>query len=204
MSLPAMHGWTHRPKSLGGTDPVPMPTGIQYAIGFDGLVASRPTNAACAMQYLSWNDNVFGYAVTSGTSPNKKAKYILIPEGHYMLDYIVFWTGDFTPGDNPFIQPWYYAPSDASENVLAGSPFGVQGLDDAQGNVYSEQFTAAEMAHHELIATQYLTWTEADWGETSIGIGVALRVSGGITTRTWGCAISIVRLGDAVTLQTIA
>lgn len=23
MSLPAMHGWTHRPKALGGTDPIP-------------------------------------------------------------------------------------------------------------------------------------------------------------------------------------
>jgi len=25
MSLPAMHGWTHRPKSRGGTDPIVLP-----------------------------------------------------------------------------------------------------------------------------------------------------------------------------------
>lgn len=25
MSLPAMHGWTHRPKSQGGTDPIVLP-----------------------------------------------------------------------------------------------------------------------------------------------------------------------------------
>ena len=27
MTLPAMHGWTHRPKALGGTDPIDIPTG---------------------------------------------------------------------------------------------------------------------------------------------------------------------------------
>lgn len=197
------HGWRHRPRSEGGTDPIPVAaSGLPVAIANEGLV-SRSLPGGITFHTIAWNDDdVFGYAVVSGTAPNKVAKFVTVTPGTYMVDYLAFWSGDFGAGDTPFIQPTVYLPSVASEDVMANT-LDARSFDDTQGIIFGEQFTAAEKDHHTLVATQIFTFDEAGWGETSIGIGVKL--AGMVSqTKTCGGALSIVRLGDATAEQVIA
>lgn len=205
MPAPDYHAWTHRPKALGGTDPIEMPTGggLPCAIGDDGNI-SRATNQALPMHFISWNDPMFGYAVVSGSSPNKTAKYITCPPGHYQLDCVVFWGfGDFPGGSFPYIQPWCYFPSGGGSEDVVANTLDVRSLDDTQGIIYGEQFTTAELDHHALASTQIFSWDTAMTGETTMGFGVALRESSGGGNRSWGGMVSLVRLGEVVVEQTI-
>lgn len=197
------HAWRHRPKSQGGTDPLEIASGLPVAFGSRGQASKTVGPGATPLEFtfVSWNDPLFGYAVTVGTAP-KRARYItLAEEGTYMAHFLATWNSAFTVGDFPFIQPSIYLPSGPTEDVLS-NVIDVRSMDDAVGLIYGQQNTAAESAFLGLAATVIFSWDQASVGETSIGLGVNLS-SGNGRTKNFGAKISVVRLGDAAVEETI-
>lgn len=192
------HGWTHRPRSEGGTDPIEVAAGGPIsALGRAGTQSLSATgNLALTFSSVYANDPSFGVSGVSGG----RATYITISEpGFYMYDGLVFWDTDWTVGDFPYVEP---------SASVGGSPttlIGVSSIDwdDTQGIIYGQQFTAAEMDHHSLAATVYFNFDPVAVGFATIGVGINMR-SSATRTKNFGAHIVLTRLGDILEAVTIA
>lgn len=142
------------------------------------------------------NDTTFGYSdVASG-----KAKYLTIgEEGFYKASFYITWNSDWSVGDQPYIEPSCKLGGVNSPLVGLGT---AAYWDDTQQIVYGEQFTTAELDHHQLAATVWFDYTVADTGENPLGIGVNIRSSLS-ATKNFGAGLVVVRLGDNVSAVTI-
>jgi hypothetical protein len=201
MTAPSYHGWTHRPKALGGTDPIEIASGLPVAISLRGEASFATSSGALPFDSISWNDDsLFGYSGVSGAT----AKYVTVNQsGVYSLKFTAFWDSDFTAGDNPFLATKFYEPT-ADLEIPLPNVLGVDSWNDTQNIIYGEQLTTAEMDHHQLVANVVFgLHLENFTGETEVGFGVGV-ASGVARTKNFGAGISIVRLGDVTVEQTIA
>jgi len=193
MTLPSMHGWTHRPKALGGTDPIQTVQPITAL----GLAFSRSQACNSLLEFdfdeIYTNDDSFGFSdVTSG-----RAQFITISRvGLYKAQFVSFWDSAWTAGDNPLIVP----NTNLGDLVPAAD---ITTWDDTQNIVYGEQFTADESAHLSLAATVYFTFDPAYWGFASLGIGVNLE-SQANRTKSFAAKVIVTWIGDLLTEVTIA
>jgi len=203
MSGPAYHGWTHRPRAQGGTDPIDFPAsgGLPVAIGLRGEASFTTSSGALPFTSISWNDDsLFGYDGVSGSS----AKYVTVnQDGVYSLKFTAFWDSDFTAGDNPFLATKFWNPHTGFETPLP-NVLGADSWNDTQNIIYGEQLTTAEMDHHQLVANVVFGVRMADFaaGTTVVGFGVGV-ASGTARTKNFGAGITVVRLGDVTVEQTI-
>lgn len=197
MSLPAHHAWTHRPKALGGTDPL--------EIAAAGPVSAIARSAGLVSVTLTGTDPInfvelarspgSGYAPDTADPTN--FEYILLPEdGFYMADFNVYWGTDFGASTFPFVEP---------SAVIAGTPTNLVTAvefewNNTQGWIGGEQFDAGELAHQQLVATVWFSYTAA-YSDPAFGIGVNMR-SSFAGAKTVGGSVAVTRLGDALELVT--
>lgn len=157
-------------------------------------------------RYIFNNDASFGYAVTSGGSPNRATYVTISTEGFYQADFVAYWNSNFTAGDNPYIQPRVYYPSSATSDALVNSD-GVEAWDDTQDGIWGIQLAAAEMTYHSLRNVFFFNYDPSNgsstWaGEDYIGLGVRINTSVS-RTKNFGGQLHVTRLGGLVSQVTI-
>ena len=95
MTGPAYHGWTHRPKSEGGTDPIPISADLKWAKAtmFDTSTSGTSDRYRVTFDTLGTNDtSLFELGGISGS----KANWLQINSGGY---YVAIFGMDITsPG----------------------------------------------------------------------------------------------------------
>jgi hypothetical protein len=144
---------------------------------------------------VAWNDASFGYS----TVTSSRAQFVTITtEGWYLVKTYVSWNTDFGAFDFPFIVPTCLVLGSTDTLVNDAVLF----WDDTGGIIYGEQFSAAEAKHHQIAATVLFNFTAADFGASTIGLGVRLQSAAGIT-KNFGGGIAVTKLGDTLTDQTI-
>lgn len=124
MTQPSYHGWTHRPKAQGGTDPIPVAGAITWAktIGA-GNMPDAGTTYPFEWLMLSTNDTA-GYEmndITAGTSFN----WIQINEpGYYIYELRAVQIGSVFSNAQPlFLEgSFLLAGNPASIRVNMGQP----------------------------------------------------------------------------------
>lgn len=186
------HGWTHRPRSEGGTDPIELPeaSAVPCAVVSEGL-NSRTTGAKLYMTFgFMWRNaaaaSVFGYSNVTGG----KAKFLTVAEdGVYRAFGKMFWSTDFTAGDQPRLV--------FSTNQSGADGDLINGLDvyydEDQSGIWNEQISADDMDHHTVRTTALFNYDAALWGETPLKIGLAL-YSNNSRTKSFGMQMGIYRL----------
>lgn len=191
------HAWTHRPRSQGGTDPIEFEatgggeTNIT-ALATTGLVSKSVTGTDPIDFTAFFRTPGSGYTTDTGDSSD--FNYIMLPEeGFYLADFSVFWSTDFGSSTFPYIEP---------TAVIAGTPTVLVGggvpeqWDSTQGWIGGEQFTTAEMDHHQLVARFWFQYTFAQY-DPSFGIGTQIRSSFS-GTKTIAGKVAVTRLCDAL------
>lgn len=205
MTGPAYHGWTHRPKSEGGTDPIPGlsssgPISLPVAFGFAGQLSRTGTVIQVDFNSISWNDDtVFNFAKVTAGTPNV-ARYVTVTPGTYVVKAEVDFASAFT--QNTSIQITCYFPSLDSSDLLANT-VGVDSFTIEQSGIWNEQKTTDEKAHLSLHDEYVFSWTTAGLGEDTLGLGVQLTLASS-ATKNIGGGLAVIRLGDAATEQTIS
>lgn len=206
MGAPSYHGWTHRPKAQGGTDPIEVPS-IKTAIFSEGLRTMSITGGSTVdmdFRSLYSNDPSFGYLSTFGTSP-KRARYIEVTEeGLYFVQGTVYISEStlFSGTDAPYIELTLWYPSLASRDFLINS-VGPESWNDGQSPIYGEMFVASEYAHQQMVETAWFNFDKAWFGETSMGIGVCIGASNSVTKGLAGM-VQVSRMGDLLTETVVA
>lgn len=209
------HAWTHRPRSEGGTDPVPFPeptwaTATQFDVG----VAKTSSWYRPRFQYCATNDpdNYYLSGISAG-----KADYLYIARpGYYVARF-----GVVTEGGATHTWGANYAALEPVANIGGSDSHintAVDGYPDWTGSDYArghEQYTAeyssvsGEVGHRGL-------WTEYtfnyDPDNPSLGdlsfenpLGIAVRVVTGKTgTVNMTAQVHVIRIcGAGYTLQDV-
>lgn len=153
---------------------------------------------------FAWNDAaVFGYSTvrtgTPGPVATKNADYITInKEGWWLGRFEVNWSSDFTAGDVPYIEPQCLVAGSAGPIVNSTDI----AWDDTLNPVYGSQYTADNVAHHQLVSFLMFNYDAAVWGANPVGIGVKIR-SSLARTKVWGGSVAVTWLGDLLAEQTL-
>jgi hypothetical protein len=191
------HAWTHRPRSQGGTDPIPVSGGPVSAYADAGGLQSRtiPADVSPLTNEQMWMTPGGPYEPDSGNPAS--FNYIMINQnGWYRADFYIYWSTDFTGGTFPIIRPGCVI--DGSPDFLSvafDDPAFWPGYDNTQSWIGGEQFTAAEMDHHSLEATVYFNLSFAVSGFTTFGISNTLDTTF-VGSKNIGGYFTVVRLGD--------
>lgn len=160
MSLPAMHGWTHRPKELGGTDPIPATTaaGPKWVKVLASAQSITPSSG----------DFFFGFTnlYTNDTDAYEFADVTAGRAFYLQLNTPGYYTAKFTSGGSSVWDNTFYTKVTPMFE-LSGSPADmVPNLGDAdfslnQFNSDSEMF-AGETAHKILWEEVSFHWNPDD------------------------------------------
>jgi hypothetical protein len=189
------HGWTHRPRALGGTDPIPAAEAAPVPVAqMSEGQNSRTTGSKLLMTFglFSTNDtSVFGYSnVTSS-----KARFMTVAEdGIYRIDYQINWNSDFTAGDQPAIVALTEQGGVTGDLIPAMDRY--WSIEGSQG-IWNQQITAAEMDHWNLFGTAVIQYEAAMFGETPLKIGVGL-YSNNSRTKNFAAQLSCYRVSTAL------
>lgn len=118
MTLPAHHAWTHRPKELGGTDPISTPY-IRARIESQTVTAGDHSSSAFTAVPFHEDYNPSGIQV-GGFSLDGAGGVVLPAPGFYLVTVTaVFADGDWT--SNNFILYTYYLTGAQVLNDVLGS-----------------------------------------------------------------------------------
>ena len=169
------HAWTHRPKAQGGTDPIPTevaptPVGIMLS----GQTSRTTSSKLYIPMDLFWTNNtaVFGYADVTAAA----AKFMTISEpGVYRaVGHIGTPTGSpFTVGDNPqFVFSTEFGGVDG--DLVPGLNEYYDDCSTSVEGIWNSLFTAEAIEHRGMRGEVIFNFSEANWGESPIKIGVAV------------------------------
>lgn len=174
------HAWTHRPRSEGGTDPIVFPESAGGFTPVGMMIAGETSRASGTKLYvpmdLFWTNDtsVFGYAdVTSGA-----AKFMSIASpGVYRAVGWISWgpfSGtDFTAGDNPhFVFSTEFGGVDG--DLVPGLNEYFDSSSSSVDAIWNRQLSGDELQMHGIGGEVIFNFSEDNWGESPIKIGVAL------------------------------
>lgn len=199
MAGPDYHGWTHRPKADGGTDPIPTASYVPpTAIATKGL-GNVTLTGYDILTFTSMYATPGGHYTPHGGNPASFQYVDLTAEGCYQADFVVFWSTIFTASTFPYIEAQCQIGGSGG-NTLAASVSALWGFNTEEGWIAGEQFDAGELAHHSLYSRFVFNYTVADF-DPSFGLGVAVRHSA-TGTKSLGGQIAVTRLGDPIAVVT--
>ena len=170
------HAWTHRPRDQGGTDPLPTVTTTPVPVG---IMASGETSRTTGtklyipMDLFYTNDpDVFGYADVTGATA--KFMSIAAPGVYRAVGHIGAQTGDvFTVGDNPqFVFSTEFGGVDG--DLVPGLNEYYDNSSSSVEGIWNSQFTTAAVAQAGMMGEVIFNFSEDNWGESPLKIGVAL------------------------------
>lgn len=197
------HAWTHRPRAQGGTDPIEsdsvVPVGMMN--GFESSIATGSKLYFPMNTFYTNDSTVYGYAdVTSS-----KAKFMTISApGVYRAAGYIGWTNasaDFVVGDNP-----HFVFS--TQNVAFGTDGDlIPGLNEYHSTdssaidaIWNVQREAAGVDYHSLGGEVIFNFSEANYGETPLHIGVAL-YSDNSRTKAFFASLAVFRVSTELVAQ---
>lgn len=199
MTGPAYHGWTHRPKSEGGTDPIP-----GLSAGFTPLWATaqmfNKTIADAGDTYDLLFDKLFSNSATAFEAANVgtgEYEYVQINEPGFYLYWSQLYASSVLPDDS-WAEPAF--DLNGSRAAMVGN-LSIPDVSPHWQTILSTiQFNAATRpaALATLIAFHY----DPDSGATDIDaqdplmVGLGFAKSGGAASYNLGAQLLIVRLAD--------
>ena len=200
MTGPAYHGWTHRPKSEGGTDPIPIAAASDLSWALAG--ASQVAVADAGAFYSFTFDSLYSNSTTDFESANVttgRAAWIQInTPGYYEMQASILKPTAF---DNTFHQ-WIEPTFESGGSVAAIQPN--QGVADYIGMFQTQGFEVlvGETAHTGLYTNLTFNWNPDDPNsdmdfENPLKVGLDLALGGGPGTITMGGLIYLKRIAAA-------
>lgn len=194
------HAWTHRPRSEGGTDPIEIPSASAVPVGM--MVSGSTSRTTGSKLYVPMdlfytNDPaVFGYAdVTAG-----EAKFMSIGSpGVYRAVGWIGWTSDFTAGDDPhFVFSTEFGGVDG--DLVPGLNEYFDSSSSSVDAIWNRQLGTETLDLHGVGGEVIFNFSEANWGETPIKIGVAV-YSDVSRTLTFSAQLAVYRVSTELVEQ---
>lgn len=196
MSLPDHHGWTHRPKALGGVDPIEIPAALPVsALGTSGLTSYTLDGNDIIGNTLLWQTPGGPYSPQGG-DPSDYDNIMIAEDGFYRASFYVYWSSDFGGGSLPYIEPGCVVDGSQDSLVAFESlPFFGPVWDNTQSWIGGEQLDSAEMDHHSVYAEVTFNLSFSVAGISTFGVSNVLRSSFS-GSKDVGGKLCVTRLGD--------
>jgi hypothetical protein len=200
MTGPAYHGWTHRPKAQGGTDPIPVESGsLKWCHAFAGAQSITPSSGD---YFFTWNhlyasdsDTFEVSDVTAG-----RGDWIQINTPGYYIWKVR--AGGGSVWDNGFytkITTMFNMTGVGAADFVVNSGDADWGGDEF--NSSSEMFSG-ETAHKVLYEENAFNWDPANPqsdmdDENPLKVSMRVETVGATTAKTLQAEMLIVRIADA-------
>lgn len=187
--LPAFHGWTHRPKAQGGTDPVDFPAaGGTWATAYGaaaGIVNDSNDYFVPILQM--WTNDTAGYE-PGGVSGGEADWLQINTQGFYRAEFsITIQPGEFESVHIPRITPIF---------SLGGTPAGIQanmGPADFPGNRFTsmaEQLDGHD-EHSMLYSMINFNWDPGNTDSGDLNDQDPLQISANLTSVDYTATLTL-------------
>lgn len=198
---PAYHGWTHRPASEGGTDPIPVAAAsdLIWALATASTVAVADSGNDYRFTFDSLYSNDADAFELSGVSGGRAPWVQLNQSGNYIYKAQIHKEGIFDNTNHTFIEPTYFDGATIAD--LQGS----QGIADFIGvtpwNAASEVLAGGE-AHESLYCELTFNYDPdnpiSDLDSASpLKVGLSLALAGGASSISMSCSVWLLRIAAA-------